>query len=453
MAVAHPARDGSAAWVVAGDVDAAAASMEAFAPGDGDAWRRLMRLWDRAGEHLLDALFTPFPPVKPGARLARALGPRGMLDFARFGLLPVRRLGTEEFSGEGGPRLLSGNALHADLSPEQPGSGMYGWVLCGLAQNYNFPVVRGGSSGLIRALVRRLEARGGRVTCDARVARVPLRGGRAVAVRTADGREVEARRAVLADVSAPALFLELVGRDALPGHVLAGLERFEWGNATFKVDWALSGPIPWLHPEVARAGTVHIAESVDALSRATMDTVLRRLPAEPFLVAGQYARYDPSRQPAGAETLWAYTHVPQDVEGDAGDDELTGDWDDPREREALADRMERQVEGVAPGFRELVLDRHITAPPDFTAQNANLPGGALNGGTAQLHQQLVFRPVPGLGRPETPIAGLYLASNSAHPGGGVHGACGSIAARAALRERGPARRGMAALSRGISGRA
>ncbi len=213
VAVAHPARDGSAAWVVAGDVDAAAASMEAFAPGDGGRV---------AAAHA--------PVGSRGGAPADALGPRGMLDFARFGLLPVRRLGTEEFSGEGGPRLLSGNALHADLSPEQPGSGMYGLVLCGLAQNYNFPVVRGGSSGLIRALVRRLEARGGRVTCDARVARVLLRGGRAGAVRTADGREVEAGRAVLADVSAPALFLELVGRDALPGHVLAGLERFEWGN-------------------------------------------------------------------------------------------------------------------------------------------------------------------------------------------------------------------------------
>jgi phytoene dehydrogenase-like protein len=110
---------------------------------------------------------------------------------------------------------------------------------------------------------------------------------------------------------------------------------------------------------------------------------------------------------------------------------LTGAWDE-RESDAFADRVEAHVERFAPGFRNRIRARHIFDPPKLQAANANLVGGALNGGTAQIHQQLVFRPATGLGRPETPIAGLYLASASAHPGGGVHGACGANAARAAL---------------------
>jgi phytoene dehydrogenase-like protein len=161
---------------------------------------------------------------------------------------------------------------------------------------------------------------------------------------------------------------------------------------------------------------------------------MKQVPERPFLVAGQYARMDPSRQPAGAETFWGYTHVPREVRADAGGEQLGGRWDE-REREAMADRMEAELERFAPGFRDLVLDRHISAPPDLEAADANLVGGAINGGTAQLHQQLVLRPFPGLGRATTPVPRLFLASASAHPGGGVHGACGANAARAALHTR------------------
>jgi len=449
--VAHPASDGSVAYVSRDPAETAAA-LGRFADGDDDAWRRMYGLWQRAGGPLRDALFSPFPPVRGGLRLAGALGARGTLDFARFGLLPVRRLGEEWFGGEGARRLLAGNALHADFSPEQPGSGVYGWVLVGMAQEYGFPVAEGGSGQLTAALVRRLESRGGRVTCDTRVTEVVVERGRTRGVRTAGGDAITARRAVLADVSAPALYLDLLDRAHVPARVLAALERFQFGNSTFKVDWALDGPIPWLAEETGAAGTVHIAESVDALTRATTELILREVPAEPFLVCGQYARTDPTRQPEGKETFWSYTHVPQDVRGDAGPEGLTGRWDE-REREAFADRVAKQIERVAPGFRDRVLARHVTAPADFEAQDDNLRGGALNGGTAQLHQQLVFRPIPGLARAETPVRGLYLASSAIHPGGGVHGACGYNAARAALRARGPARHAAGRLARAAAGRA
>jgi phytoene dehydrogenase-like protein len=437
LAVAHPRRDGTVAYV-AGDLEATAAHLDTFAAGDGDGWRRLIALWDRVGAHALGALATPFPPVRHGARIAAALGYRGLLDLARLGVLPVRRLADETFSGDGAPRLIAGNALHADLAPEQPGSAMFGWVLCGLAQRVGFPVPEGGSGALTRALVARLRARGGTLRCGARVVAVDVRRRRAVGVRTADGDAVGARRAVLADVGAPQLYLRLLPREAVPAPVLRALRRFEYGQATFKVDYALDGPVPWLHPDAGRAGTIHVAEGIDALTRASAEIALRRVPAEPFLVAGQYAAADPTRMPPGREVFWAYTHLPRRVEGDAGPDDLRGRWDAPdgRDRELLADRITAQVEAVAPGFSARVLARHITTPGELERADANLDGGDLNGGTAQLHQELVLRPIPGLGRPETPVAGLYLASASAYPSGGVHGACGANAARTALRERG-----------------
>jgi phytoene dehydrogenase-like protein len=158
---------------------------------------------------------------------------------------------------------------------------------------------------------------------------------------------------------------------------------------------------------------------------------------------GQYSTIDPTRAPEGKEVAWAYTHVPQRVSGDAGGEGLTGAWDE-RESSTFVERIEAQVERFAPGFRDRIRARHVFDPPTLQAADPNLVGGALNGGTAQVHQQLVFRPATGLGRPETPIGGLYLASASAHPGGGVHGACGANAARAAMAAAPGLRRALAA---------
>ncbi len=450
LPVAHPARDGTVAFV-APDVDDTAACLDTFATGDGDAWRKLMRLWDRIGDDLVDALFTPFPPVRAGLRLASELGYRGLAEFARFGVLPVRRLADEDLRGAGAARLIAGNSLHADFSPEQPGSALFGWTLCSLAQTVGYPIPEGGSGSLTAALVRRLESLGGTVTCGTRVTRVEVRRGRAVGVRTEHGDVIGAKRAVLADVDAPQLYRTLLEPRHVPAPVMRALQRFQFGFSTFKVDFALDGPIPWLNADTGRAGTVHVVESIDALTRAMTDIVLRRIPAEPFLVAGQYAQADPTRMPPGKEIFWSYTHIPREVEGDAGDGGLTGRWDE-QESERFADRLADQVEAVAPGFRNSVLARHITTPQQFEAMDANLVGGAINGGTAQLHQELIFRPVPGLGRNETPIAGLYLASSSAYPSGGVHGACGANAARSALREHGVLRRGAAWMTGALSGR-
>jgi phytoene dehydrogenase-like protein len=440
--LAHPLLDGRTA-VLSRDLERTVASVSAFDPRDGRAWRELVAHWRDLDPALVQTLMTPFPPVRAGARLARRLGVREGLRFARFGLLSVRRFAKETFHGDGAALLLAGNALHTDLGPEEPGSAVFGWLLAMLGQSVGFPVPRGGSGTLTDALTARLRAAGGRIECSTPVEEIVVREGRALGVRCADGRFVRARRAVLADVSAPALYLQLLDPDELPARLRGDLTRFDWDDATVKVDWALSGPIPWRNHEAAEAGTVHLGGGLDEVSDFAHSLALGRVPADPFLLVGQMSTADSSRSPAGTESAWAYTHVPARPRGDAAG-VLQGGWDDASVQAGFLGRMEARMEQFAPGFRDLVIGRHVAFPADLQNADANLVHGALNGGTSGLTQQLIFRPTPGLGRPETHIAGLFLASAAAHPGGGVHGACGANAARAARRAGGTGRLALAA---------
>jgi phytoene dehydrogenase-like protein len=428
--LAHPLPDGRCAVLSRGLAETAR-NLDSFAAGDGAAWQEWSDLWQRIGEDLLGCLFTPFPPVRAGIAMARRLRPAGGLEFARMMALPVRRMGEEQFAGEGGRILLAGNALHADLGPESAGSGVFGWLMSMLGQSVGFPVPVGGAGMLTMALAQRLRRRGGAVRCAEPVRGIVVRGGRAVAVRTAGGEEVPARRAVLAAVPAPLLYQRLLRPQDLPAGVLRQIRRFQWDQSTFKVDWALDGPVPWTAQAARRAGTLHLADGVDDLTRFAAQLAMRQVPDRPFALFGQMTTTDPTRSPAGTESAWAYTHVPQTVEGDAADGGLTGAWDES-ERNTMADRLEARVERYAPGFRALIRNRRILAPATLQSLDAGLQGGAINAGTTAIHQQLVFRPVPGTGRPETPVRGLFLASASAHPGGAVHGAPGANAARAAL---------------------
>jgi phytoene dehydrogenase-like protein len=427
--LAHPTPDGPAA-VLSRDPAVTAASLERFAPGDGARWLELQAEWDAIEADVVAALMQPFPPVRAAARLVASLGLRGTGELARRAVLPVRRFGEEQFAGAGGPLLVTGAALHSDLSPGDAASALFGWLLTAIGQRHGWPVPRTGAGALSGALVRRLARAGGRIRCDARVDRIEVSDGCAVAVHLDGGDRVEARRAVIADVVAPQLYGELLDADVLPSSLRRDMRRYQPGSATFKVDWTLDRPIPWDDPAVAGAGTVHLARSLDELVITSAELSTGHLPDRPFILLGQMTVADPSRSPTGTETVWAYTNVPQHVRGDvAGEIEgLTRDADVRR----FADRLEGRIEEFAPGFRSAVRARRIQAPSSFERDDANLLNGDKSLGTAQIHQQLIFRPTLGLGRPETPIRRLFLASASAHPGGGVHGACGANAARAAV---------------------
>jgi phytoene dehydrogenase-like protein len=338
----------------------------------------------------------------------------GGLRFARFGVQSLRRYCDENFTGDGARALVAGNALHTDLGPESAGSALFGWLLVMLGQHEGFPAPVGGAGALTRALVDRLTAKGGRIECGRPVTRVIVGGGRALGVADAGGELIRARRAVLADVTAPALYGDLVGHDKLPPRMVNDLSRFQWDNDVVKVDWALTAPVPWTAEGARRAGTVHLDLDLDGLTGYAADLARRDLPRHLFCLLGQMTTTDPTRSPEGTESMWAYTHVPYGMRWT----KTTAD--------AYADRIEEMIERHAPGFRGLVKGRAVAAPG--VGDHPMIVGG----GTAAIGQQLVFRPVPGLGRADTPIDRLYLASASAHPGGGVHGGAGANAARSAL---------------------
>jgi len=414
---AHPARDGSCG-AIARDVERTASLLGE----DGDAWRRIAAWWASAEDRLLPALLSTFPPM----RSALSIGPSSLVRLATIGLSSGRGFAERTFSTEAARRMVPALALHTDVGPDDPMGAIVGFMLAVTASFGGFAVPRGGAGDITRALLARLREAGGSVRCESRVRSIVVRDGRAAAVVLESGEEFAARRAVLADTSAPALFLNLLPEAHVPPPVVAAMRRFQRGFGTFKVDWALSGPVPWLAEPAREAAVVHTGEDLDDLARFTAEVRSGRLPEDPYLVIGQQSLLDPTRAPAGHHTLWAYSRVPND-------DVLPIDASDAQR---FADRVDARIEELAPGFRKLVLARTVFAPRDLQALDANLLGGDLGGGTAAITNQLFLRPMFPYFRYRTPVRSLYLASSYAHPGAGVHGMCGFNAAAAVLSDHG-----------------
>lgn len=411
---AHPGPDGTCPCI-ARDLDLAAGTFGE----DGPAWRKLVVWQRRMGERLAHALLAPLPALGPAWRL-------GLTNVVRLGLAGLRSTGglsRRLFRTPAARRVLPGLALHVDLGPEDLAGAGLGLALALQAADTGFRVPLGGARALTLAMLRRLEEAGGKVRLHTRAERILVEGRRVVAVRTNHGEEIPVRRAVIADTGAPALFLKLLEERHVSWWLRRSMRRFRYGWGTFKMDWALAGPVPWTSPAARAAAVVHAGDSLDDLIAFTRQVRAGELPSNPYLVIGQQSLVDPSRAPPGGQTLWAYSHVPG---------QLDGGW--ANQREAFADRVEQRIEGLAPGFRALIRGRAIWSPTDLEAMNENLVGGDLGGGTAAFDHQLFFRPAFPYVRHRTPIRGLYLGSASCHPGAGVHGACGYNAAHAALKD-------------------
>lgn len=410
----HPAPDGTAACISA-DHDRSAAHFGSAR--DGDTWRKLASYYATFESALLPALLGPFPSLrtiagllpKPALHLAAAFSSRG------------RTLAERWFESEAARRVLPGLALHVDVGPDDRFGAALGYMLAMTATTGGFVVPRGGAQSVADALVARLEHHGGTVRLGQRVREVIVRNGRAHGVVLASGEEVSARL-VMADTDVAALLLGMVDRNEVPSRVVEALERFPRGWGAFKMDWALGGPVPWASEVARRSAVVHAGDSLEDLSRFTTQVRAGALPDHPYLVVGQQSLLDPTRAPVGHHTLWAYSRVPST---------LPGGWSP--HAESFADRVEARIEGLAPGFRKLILDRRIVTPVDLETMDANLVGGDLGGGSNAWNRQLLFRPIFPHFRYRMPIAGLYLCSSYAHPGAGVHGMCGYNAATMALR--------------------
>lgn len=413
---AHPVGDGRAV-ALARDVEETAASLDALHPGDGDAWRAFVRPYlDHFGAWR-DVMLAPFPPVRGALRTLAAHRLKGTLDWGKLVLMPAEALADRLFAHEGAKAWLYGSAMHGDVPPQGPGSAVAAAHLNVMGHHAGWPSPEGGAGRLAGAMLAYLESLGGRVRTGAPVTRVQVEHGRAAGVEIA-GEERLAAPIVIGDLTPDGL-LRLAGH-ALDARYAGHLRAYRPGPATLKVDWALDGPIPWTAPEARAAGTVHVggvaSEVLEALSPTGSG-----LHERPFMLLGQQSVADPTRAPAGKHTAWAYTHGPREA-----------DWAGEQDRHV--ERMEAQVERFAPGFRDLILGRHVLGPADLERHDANLVGGDVGAGSYEL-DQVVFRPVPSLSPYRTPIRGLYLGSAATYPGGAVHGVPGRAAARIALRDR------------------
>jgi phytoene dehydrogenase-like protein len=356
---------------------------------DGPAWQALYEPYVRRWPALMDAVLAPIRRIPRAPLLAARFAPlglRGALPFARS------RFVTEEARA-----LFGGAAAHGMLRLDKAPTAALGGLLGLLAHAVGWPVVEGGSQRLVDALVAELEAHGGELVTSHPV--------RSLA-------ELDGSRAVLLDVT-PHQLLELAG-DRMPAGAAAAFRRFRPGPGVFKMDWALSGPVPWAHAEVGKSATVHLGGTLEELALSEAEVVAGRHPTAPYVLAVQPSVVDPSRSPEGKHILWAYCHVPNGSTVD------------------MSERIEAQIERFAPGFRDLVLARVTKNAVELEASNMSFVGGDINGGAQDLRQTL-FRPTMRWDPYKTGLPGVWLCSGSTPPGGGVHGMGGWWAARSVLR--------------------
>lgn len=414
----HPAPDGSVACIKRG----ASGAGEIFGtPKDGATWEDLVRWHGRIERSLLDLLLRPFPTLRP----VFSLLPFDLFRLLRIMLSSGRGLAERMYQSDAARRVLPGLALHVDVGPDDLFGAALGYMLGLTATTGGYCIPEGGAQKVADALVALLEEHGGEVVLGQAVSRVRVEGKRAVGVVLRDGQEISAKRAVFANTGAPSLLLDLIARQHMPGRVVRAMERFPRGWGTFKVDWALSKPVPWALEPASRSAVVHAGDSLDDLSQFTNQVRSGQLPDNPYLVIGQQSLADPTRTPDDGHTLWAYSRVPPALEGG---------WSN--HAEAFADRVDARIEGLAPGFRACIQARRVVSPRGLEDMDANLVGGDLGGGSNAWNRQLLFRPVFPYFRYRTPVRGLYLCSSYAHPGAGVHGMCGFNAAQIALRDLG-----------------
>lgn len=365
-------------------------SLEETAAGlgaDADRYRALLgpmvERWDQLERMILGPLIRiPEHPVA----------------LARFGvraILPARWT-SRLFETDAAAALFAGVAAHAFLPLSKPFTSAFGLMLMMLGHRFGWPFARGGSQSIAEAMAAHLRSMGGRIET-----------GRTIEDLT----ELPRARAIIADVPPDTVANWMTGR--VPDPLLRPYRRFRYGPGAFKLDYALSEPVPWTDPDLGRAGTIHLGGDADAVAAAEAAIWAGRPAARPFTLVCQPTTADPSRSRDGRHALWVYGHVPHGSTADH------------------AASIEALIVEAAPGFRDVVVDRTVTTPSGLHARNPNLVGGAVSGGSPTF-RQLLFRPAPRVDPYTTPLDRLFICSASTPPGAGAHGMGGHLAARSAI---------------------
>jgi phytoene dehydrogenase-like protein len=379
---AHPFDDGTAV-IVERSVDATA---DGIGRADGVAYRRLMTpLVEHCGP-LMEAVLGPLSFRHP--LLMMGFGAKAVRSAAGFARATFRT--------ERARAMFAGAAAHSLVPLEYLATAGYGLGLIASAHAVGWPVVRGGSQRAADAMASYFRSLGGEIVTGERITSLS---------------QLPPARAMLADVT-PRQFLAIAGA-RVPAAYRRRLEKYRYGPGVFKMDWTLSAPVPWTAAGCRRAGTLHLGGTLDDIAAGERAAWEGRRHDTPYVLVVQPTVCDPSRAPAGRHTLWAYCHVPNGSDAD------------------MSPIIEAQIERFAPGFRDVIVARHAMGPAAIEARNANLVGGDIAGGAADL-AQIFARPIASLNPYATPIDGVYLCSSSTPPGVGVHGMCGYYAAQAAL---------------------
>ncbi|QGU06397.1 Phytoene desaturase (neurosporene-forming) [Corynebacterium occultum] len=392
--MAHPMADQPAAFLHR-DLAATAAGLS----GDGKNWKRAHgHLVSNIDEHLENIL---------GPMLRWPKHPLRMAQFGTLAALPAKTTAEMLFREESTRALFLGSGVHAITPPNRPFTTAFALLFGSLGMSRGWPVVRGGTQGLVDALLSALNEHG-----------VKIHTG----VEVHDLRELPPAEATVLNLT-PAQILRLQHTGLAP-RVLKRLAGWKYGAGVFKVDYLLDGPVPWSDPRVGEASTVHVVGGPDEIQHAEAEVARGRMPDRPFVMVCQQQVADPTRATgpaAGKQVLWSYAHVPQGY----------------REPQPgfIANLIESQIERFAPGFRERIQHQVQHSPDDLESWNPNLIGGDIAGGGMQGLQSLL-RPGITLNPYRLNERGLYLASGATPPGAGVHGVPGSWAARAAMQDQG-----------------
>jgi phytoene dehydrogenase-like protein len=381
-AVAHPFDDGTA-LLLHRSIEQTAAQFGVDARSYSRLFEPLVRDWEILAPELLGPIHFPKHPFA----------------MARFGLNAIRSASSfvrSRFKEERTRTFFAGAVAHSCLSLDQMGTTAFGLVLLTLGHVGGWPIPRGGTQKISDALAAYLKDLGGEIVTSVRIQSID---------------DLAPSRCVLFDLT-PRQLLKIVG-SRFAANFRNKLDKYRYGPAAFKLDWALDGPVPWRAIECTQAATVHLGGSLAEIEASEKAVWEGKCTDRPYVLVAQPSLFDSSRAPAGKHTLWAYCHVPNNSEID------------------MTERIENQIERFAPGFRSRILARSVMPPAQLEIHNANLVGGDINGGAATINQ-LFTRPT--FRTYSTPLADVYICSSSTPPGGGVHGMCGYHAAHTALRK-------------------
>jgi phytoene dehydrogenase-like protein len=431
------------------DAERTRSVLEQHNAADAAGWDRLLALYDRFAPVLFELYGTRVPSraaLRQLARARRSLGADGLDELAQLVASSTRALGDDFFATPEAKALVASWGMHLDFGPDVAMGALFPFLELFTDMRNGMSVVEGGASRLPEALAAVVREAGGEVRTSAPVRRVTVEGARATGVELESGERIEARRAVVANLTPGVLFAGMVPPESLPDGFRRRVARYAYGPGTMMIHAALSGPLAWEASEdLDGFGYVHVGPYLDDMARTYTEALAGLLPSGPTLVVGQTTAIDPSRAPADGHVLWVQVRmVPSRIEGDAAGSIEARDWRNAKE--PLAERVLDKLERYAPGARDRLLDWTVLGPDDLERHNPNLVGGDSLGGSHHLSQNLIFRPVPGWSSYRTPVDRLWMVGAGTWPGAGVNAISGRLAAQMITRPRVPrmARAGVAA---------